>query len=176
MSSEQNGVPSAVSMTSIVADQEARVRAMQQRANVEVARFVSSTKDTRWATMLLVLVSLPNGRVRSLYGPFSEAEQTAAAEADVLRRNQSAICTAVQFLARGRSAMLRQIINYLAEALGLTPAGNLPFLGLGNEPRPRGGSSSKEWGPCWPADLPAAVEAMANRLNTFVEAHLNEDA
>ncbi|GAB0493103.1 hypothetical protein MMPV_004376 [Pyropia vietnamensis] len=176
MSGVQNGVPAVKPPAPHASTKEAHVMALQQQANVYVARFVNSAKQSRVATMLLVLVSLPHGRVRSLYAPINKAEQTAAVDADVLHRNAEAIRKAVQFLARGNMAAFRQIMNYLAVALGLAPMGGPPFLGLGNEPRNRGGSSSKKWGPSWPADLPAAVAAMADRLNTFVDAHLNEGA
>lgn len=151
--------------------------AMPHVANVEVARFVNACAPSVWATLLLVLVSAPDGRVRCLVAPFEEGEKAAAVAADVHHRDAVAIGRAIRHFARALKADVRQTINFLAVALDLAPAGGPPFLGLGDVPRSRGGADVvSEWGPCWPPNLPAAVAAMEDRLNDFVSTHLNADA
>lgn len=146
---------------------------MQQKLNEALASFVNAHQDTGRATMLLLLASAPGGRVRFFATPLDTADLDQAVEADEAGRNAVAIRFAIQLIAKTTMADKRRSYNELTVAIGLAPRGGPPFFCLGDVARKRGGNGlAGVSGPCWPPDLRAAVDAVADRLNEFVDANL----
>jgi len=140
----------------------------QPAAAAQFVRWARKLNKEALANILLVLCSVAGGRVRDLLAPIGE-DAVSAAKADVLRRSEEMIKMAIRNLARGDSAPTRHRINQLAVAVRLAPPGGAPFLTLKKSREAGGSCRDANYGPCWPADLKAAVAHAAAAVKAFVD-------